>query len=177
MSNVIRVADRQPRRVSRFGASLLTIFISALLAAIAAGLFQFGDAAFARFSGGEKTAVKRDSLRAAFSLCSGASRSNCVIDGDTFWFKGEKIRIADIDTPEISPPRCAREAELGHAAKRRLLALLNGGEFTLERGWRDEDRYGRKLRTVKRDGRSLGDMLVAEGLARRWDGARRPWCG
>jgi hypothetical protein len=30
---------------------------------------------------------------------------------------------------------------------------------------------------VRRDGRSLGERLVAEGLARRWDGARRSWCG
>jgi micrococcal nuclease len=44
-------------------------------------------------------------------------------------------------------------------------------------GLRDEDRYGRKLRTIERDGRSLGDVLVAEGLARPWDGARRSWCG
>jgi hypothetical protein len=27
-----------------------------------------------------------------------------------------------------------------------------------------------------RNGRSLGAMLVDEGLARRWDGARHPWC-
>jgi endonuclease YncB( thermonuclease family) len=42
---------------------------------------------------------------------------------------------------------------------------------------RDADRYGRKLRVVTRNGRSLGDILVAEGLARRWDGRRRSWCG
>jgi endonuclease YncB( thermonuclease family) len=39
-----------------------------------------------------------------------------VVDGDTFWFRGEKIRIADIDTPELSPPRCERERERGLAA-------------------------------------------------------------
>jgi endonuclease YncB( thermonuclease family) len=44
-------------------------------------------------------------------------------------------------------------------------------------GGRDEDRYGRKLRVVQRDGRSIADTLIAEGLARRWDGARRSWCG
>jgi hypothetical protein len=27
-----------------------------------------------------------------------------------------------------------------------------------------------------RDGQSLGLTLVSEGLAREWDGARRPWC-
>jgi endonuclease YncB( thermonuclease family) len=27
-----------------------------------------------------------------------------------------------------------------------------------------------------RDGRSLGDQLVSEGLARTWSGRREPWC-
>lgn len=181
MSDVIRYPERQPRG-GRFGASLLAIFISALIVALAAGLYPFKDAAFdwiaARFTSDEKPAAQsNDLLRASFSLCAGAVRMNCVVDGDTFWFKGEKIRVADIDAPELSPPRCAREAELGEAAKRRLLALLNEGHFSLVKGWRDEDRYGRKLRTVQRNGHSLGDMLVAEGLARRWGGARRGWCG
>ncbi len=101
---------------------------------------------------------------------------NCIVDGDTFWFEGEKIRIADIDTPELSPPRCEAERIKGEAAKVRLLALLNAGKFSLSAGLRDEDKYGRKLRTVTRAGHSLGDTLVNEGLARRWDGARHGWC-
>ncbi len=108
-----------------------------------------------------------DALSASFSICGGGARTNCVVDGDTFWHQGEKIRVADIDTPELNPPRCARERQLGEAAKRRLQALLNTDRFSLIAGWRDEDRYGRKLRTVTRHGRSIGDILVLEGLARR----------
>ena len=118
-----------------------------------------------------------DSSSAAFSFCGGDRRVDCVVDGDTFWFQGEKIRIADIDTPELSPPRCEAERIKGEAAKARLLALLNGGKFSLSAGLRDEDKYGRTLRTVTRAGRSLGDTLIEEGLARRWDGARHGWCG
>lgn len=118
-----------------------------------------------------------DSSSAAFSFCGADRHINCVVDGDTFWFRGEKIRIADIDTPELSPPRCEAERIKGEAAKARLLALLNAGEFSLSAGLRDEDKYGRKLRTVTRAGRSLGATLVDEGLARRWDGARHGWCG
>lgn len=118
-----------------------------------------------------------DSLSAAFFICGVDHHVNCVVDGDTFWFQGEKIRVADIDTPELSPPRCEAERIKGEAAKARLLALLNGGKFSLSAGLRDEDKYGRKLRTVTRAGRSLGDALVDEGLARRWDGARHGWCG
>jgi endonuclease YncB( thermonuclease family) len=99
-----------------------------------------------------------------------------VIDGDTFRFEGEKIRIADIDTPEVKG-RCAQERALAARATDRLAVLLAAGPFELETiGGRDEDRYGRKLRIVTRNGRSIGDQLVAEGLARTWSGRREPWC-
>jgi Micrococcal nuclease (thermonuclease) homologs len=121
------------------------------------------------------SAVQKVSL--SFELCGSASRQNCVVDGDTFWYRGEKIRIADIDTPELSPPRCAREKTLGEAAKHELLAQLNAGAFEIATaGGRDTDRYGRKLRTVMRGGRSIGDELIAKGLARRWGGSRQGWC-
>ena len=100
-----------------------------------------------------------------------------VIDGDTFRYAGQKIRIADIDTPEVRG-RCAYETELAAQATRRLEELLAAGPFELQPiPGRDEDRYGRKLRVVTRDGRSLGDRLVEEGLARTWTGRRQPWCG
>ena len=110
-------------------------------------------------------------------LCSWAVQQSCVVDGDTIRFDGVKIRLSDIDTPEIGSPKCASEAALGHRAKERLLELLNAGPFqVVQRGSRDEDSYGRKLRVIERAGRSLGETLVAEGLARPWDGARRSWC-
>jgi endonuclease YncB( thermonuclease family) len=112
-----------------------------------------------------------------FTLCVLAAQENCVIDGDTIRYGGIKIRLEDIDAPEVFSPRCASEAKLGRRATERLLHLMNAGPFQLVSGERDEDRYGRKLRTITRDGRSVGDTLVAEGLARRWDGGRRSWCG
>jgi hypothetical protein len=113
----------------------------------------------------------------AFELCAGWSLENCVIDGDTIRYRGVKIRLADIDTPEVFSPKCPYEANLGRQATERLLELINAGPIELVASGRDTDRYGRKLRVVTRHGRSLGDTLVAEGLARRWDGARRSWCG
>ncbi|WP_425414043.1 thermonuclease family protein [Pleomorphomonas oryzae] len=101
----------------------------------------------------------------------------CVVDGDTFWIDDFKVRISDIDTPELSPPRCEYERQLGLKAKARLRELLNSGRVTLEHVDRDEDRYGRKLRTVRNEqGESIGAILVSEGVARQWDGARHPWC-
>lgn len=115
-------------------------------------------------------------VRASFGLCHTGGGTNCVVDGDTIWLRGEKIRIADIDTPETHPPRCAQEARLGEAATRRLRQLLNGGAVSVRPIDRDEDSYGRKLRIVLVDGRSVGDTLVGEGLARPYRGGRRPWC-
>lgn len=116
-------------------------------------------------------------LAAAFSLCSDAPRVQCVVDGDTFWTQGQKVRIADINAPETHGAKCASEQARGEAATRRLLALLNNGPYELVAGLRDLDRYGRLLRTVTRRGQSLGQQLVAEGLAEPWRGRRSDWCG
>ena len=109
-------------------------------------------------------------------MCKSGRGSSCVIDGDTFRLNGQSIRIADIDTPETRDYGCAAEKALGDRATARMRQLLNAGPFELELYERDEDQYGRKLRIVTREGHSLGQMLVAEGLARTWDGARHPWC-
>lgn len=116
----------------------------------------------------------RDTAR--FGLCHAGGGNNCVVDGDTIYYRGVKIRIADIDTPETHQPRCPAEAALGAQATRRLHALVNAGPFTLQSTDRDEDRYGRKLRVLTRGGESLGGVLVGEGLARWYRGGRQPWC-
>lgn len=124
------------------------------------------------------TALPLPSLKSErFAKCGVFARDNCVVDGDTFYLSGEKIRMADIDAPETGGAQCDYEADLGARATARLRELLNEGPFEL-RGYksRDKDRYGRKLRVVLRDGKSLGDTLIEEGLARRWSGRRRPWC-
>jgi len=147
-----------------------------MVAAIAAWAFYDRDGDPSGASSPRAAATSDQTVAVTFSICGVGCRTDCIVDGDTFWFRGTKIRIADIDAPELSPARCAREAELGEAAKQRLRALLSAGPFTLAMGARDRDPYGRKLRTVSRGGRSLGDVLVAEGLARHWDGPRRSWC-
>lgn len=113
-----------------------------------------------------------------YRLCGIGHHSNCVIDGDTIRFGGVKVRLADIDAPEVFSPKCSSEAALGQRATQRLVEVMNAGPFEVVRiGSRDEDVYGRKLRVIERGGRSVADTLVTEGLARRWDGARRSWCG
>lgn len=164
-----------PRR-SRVSPILIMAPLALLTALFAAGGGEQGLALpFARPPASPPTPTP-DREAAHFSLCSGSIREDCVVDGDTFWYGGEKIRIADINAPEVSEPHCAAEGARGVAATRRLTELLNAGPFTLEPADRDRDRYGRLLREVTRGGESLGDTLRAEGLAERWKGRRGDWC-
>ncbi len=160
-------------------AGLLPIAAAAVIGFGAVALYQTGAL---QWLGAETSSPAAFASRpvaggVSFSICHGNSAANCIVDGDTLRVGGVKIRIADIDTPEVFSPQCAEELALGNRATQRLQVLMNAGAFELHRVERDEDRYGRKLRVVVRDGHSLGDVLVAEGLARTWDGARHPWCG
>lgn len=114
--------------------------------------------------------------KASFGFCHAGGGRNCVVDGDTFYLAGEKVRIAGIDAPETHPSRCDREAKLGASATRRLHALLNSGAVTMSTIDRDRDSYGRLLRNVAVDGADVGDALVSAGVARPYARGRRGWC-
>lgn len=149
--------------------------VSALLGL--AGAAELGHPAQAQVTAAlQPSAADRE--RAQFPLCNGPRRFTCVVDGDTIWYRGAKIRIADIDTPEVARPRCAREAELGRRATGRLQSLLSEAPFRLEPppDGRLQDRFGRELRVVKRGEASIGTVLVREGLARRWGSRGGGWC-
>ena len=103
-------------------------------------------------------------------------RAQLVVDGDTFYFGDDKVRIAGIDAPETHPPRCAREAELGGQATAKLHALLNSGSVTMSEIDRDRDTYGRLLRNVAVDGADVGAAMVSAGVAREYGSGRRSWC-
>lgn len=122
-------------------------------------------------------AIHADAWAQMFTECGRGDKAACVVDGDTFWLEGHKVRVADIDAPELNSAKCREEYEAALASKHRLLQLLNGGTFEL-RSWvgREYDRYGRRLAVVVRNGSSIGDQMVREGYARPWEGKRRPWC-
>lgn len=173
-------AARQWRQRSRLP-SLKPVWLMVLVAALGLGYGEWRPhLPFLDPASTSALPPSEPGLRATggFSLCGSGPRINCVVDGDTVYLGGRKIRLADIDTPEVFSPSCASERERGERASRRLLALLNQAPVTFERtGSRDSDVYGRDLRIAVSNGRSVGDRLVAEGLARPWDGARRSWCG
>ena len=123
------------------------------------------------------TAAPRRENGGRFGLCDGAAGGNCVVDGSTFLQNGVRIRLADIDVPDADPSHCAGDRQKAAAARLRLQALLNDGTFALSGSARGEDQHGGKFLIAMRAGRSIGDQLVAEGLARRWTGQTASWCG
>ena len=162
------------RRIGWFPIALVALPLAAFTAVL---LLPYGGGV-EQASGAVPVAGAGDRENARFSVCDGPVRYTCVVDGDTIWYRGEKIRIADLDTPEVSEPGCANEAAMGRRATQRLKALLNEGPFTLEPNpeGRDKDPYGRSLKLVTRGGESLGMVLVREGLAEEWGGPRKRWC-
>lgn len=112
----------------------------------------------------------------AIEKCGSGKRVTCVVDGDTIWFKGEKIRMMGYDTPEPTTGICGggTERRLAARASKRLVQLLNNNTVTIERD--GKDRYGRTLAVIRVDGRNVGDILIEEGLARSWPDGHEFWC-
>lgn len=155
----------------------LTVFLAALFASITLTQAYYSGWFTTKSSPiGFMNTEARNGESISFNRCHIGGGYNCVVDGDTIWLRGEKIRIADIDAPETHDPQCQSEKDLGDRATDRLEKLLEVGTITLQSIDRDEDRYGRKLRIVLVNGESVGEALVEEGLARWYEGGRRPWC-
>ncbi len=105
-----------------------------------------------------------------------------VVDGDTvrLYCPGrglERARLTGFDTPELTTPLCLPEYTLALQAKWRLRTILwTADEISIVKQGRD--RYDRQLIYLSADGKPVGRALIAEGLARRYNGGRREsWCG
>lgn len=106
----------------------------------------------------------------AIAVCPpGGDRYTCVVDGDTVWIRGEKIRVLGIDAPEMAG-KCPAERALARQSRDRLVTLLRARPVTIER--KGTDRYGRTLARLG----DVGEVLMREGLAHRWPD-RKGWCG
>lgn len=102
-----------------------------------------------------------------------------VIDGDTIenTATGERIRLANIDTPETGErAQCAAERDAGERATREARNLISTSTVSVDPTGR-VDSYGRTIARVRVDGRDMGRILIDRGLARPWRGRREPWCG
>ena len=87
-----------------------------------------------------------------------------VYDGDTIALStGERVRLLQIDTPELSPAEC-----YGEEARSALVGLLNSpGQLTLKTDAKLDkvDRYGRLLRYVFIGKTNINLKLVEIGAA------------
>lgn len=111
-----------------------------------------------------------------FTRCGAGSGYACVVDGDSFRLSQRRIRIRGIDAPEREGA-CPAETALAERSAARLTELLNAGPFTMTTVGRDErDQYGRELRVLTRNGRSIGEAMVAAGLAHDYRGRKTSWC-
>jgi endonuclease YncB( thermonuclease family) len=108
-----------------------------------------------------------------------------IVDGDTIearvhvWMGQEvvtRVRLKDIDTPEISSP-CAEERQRAVAARERLAGLIGSGVITLSDVQADKF-FGRVVARVSTEnGADAGAALLSERLARAYAGGRRAsWC-
>lgn len=125
------------------------------------------------------TADAQDHIVIDLVLCAAscAPATLRVWDGDTvrigFGPGSERVRLANIDAPEIDG-QCKAEIEHARVSQARLAELLHGREVVIVRA--GVDRHGRTLATIQVAGIDVGEVLVAEGLARIWNGRRQPWC-
>jgi micrococcal nuclease len=112
------------------------------------------------------------------ALCSGKVRINCLVDGDTIWIEGEKLRMIGYDTPEPTTGVCGGEAEiaLAHEATARALELLNTNPWSVDYSGDIDNTGTRELVTIRINGRDLGDILIEERLARSWPDGDKFWC-
>lgn len=122
-------------------------------------------------------AARPEQVAATFTACGPGRGAACVVDGDTFKLGDRKIRITGIDAPELAAPKCAAEAALAKRSAERLRAMLNQGEFEMvAHRLQQQDRHGRDLMVIRRDGQSIGALLIDEGLAHRYIGSKTSWC-
>ena len=109
-----------------------------------------------------------------------------AVDGDTVKCDGRSLRdmgdgapfVSGYDTPEIGRnAKCDHENALGKIAKHRMAELLQTPGLTVEDSG-EIDRFDRPLVVLRLpDGRTIGNVLLAEGLAVEWRPGRDvDWC-
>lgn len=79
-----------------------------------------------------------------------------VIDGDTVRIGSEKIRLAQIDAPEMSQ-------RYGMQSKNYLAHLVEGKNVKVDRN--GKDLYGRTIATLYVDGKNVNETMVEQGMA------------
>lgn len=173
--------------LAREGRRFVSRFVRkfAIAAALIGAIAVFGVIQSQQFSTNSDQYIARPITNGQFS----------VTDGDTIRVNGSAkgTRLIGFNTPETYQPRCDRELELGKRATARLKELVAMSDLSLEmrpcacetgtQGTKDCN-FGRSCGVLRADGRNVGDILIAEGLAVPFvcgtyscPRMPRPWCG
>jgi micrococcal nuclease len=115
-----------------------------------------------------------------------------VIDGDTITADGKTIHLLGFAAPEMQGAQCRAERDLGAKATKRMRDLIQAGALdyspvTCSCPTNTLGKWvcilARTCGRLEANGRNVGDILVAEGLAVPFlcDGmqcpkAPKPWC-
>lgn len=162
MGRVYRLRADQKRRKGR-------IRTGTMMALVAAGVFAMGMLA----TNADKLLSQADARGPI--PASEACHFLSVHDGDTIRCGSERLRVENIDAPELEgSPRCEGyraqrswcDYALGLESRDALKAFLKSGPVRVAR--HDQDRYGRTLAVISVNGQDAGEHLVSRGLARWW---------
>jgi micrococcal nuclease len=92
------------------------------------------------------------------------------------------VRIKDIDTPESFKPKCEMEKTAASAATQFVKTKLKPGQPIQIRAVGPDKYFGRAVAELwffkDQQWHSLGSMLLANGMAKKYDGGKKTgWCG
>jgi endonuclease YncB( thermonuclease family) len=154
------VAQRKLEPPSR-EEELWTGIAGILLFAAALTIVILGIAAASWFN--QDPAAEAEARR--FGQCYNAFGPNCVFDGGTARIAGETVAIAGLQAPRISGAACDKERDSGIEAAVKLAGLLNSGQISVGRPFRDQT--GRVVRTVMVGEKDVGTAMVRAGMAQK----------
>ncbi len=102
-------------------------------------------------------------------------------DGDTCYVtinsKNEKIRLLELDTPEISKPKCDAELELGLEARDYINNLITNATTIEFKTDYTKDYFGRILSFLIIDGEDVSTKIVSNNLGVVYDkNSKKDWC-
>tara|TARA_S200000501_G_scaffold228863_2_gene214649 strand:- start:1845 stop:2246 length:402 start_codon:yes stop_codon:yes gene_type:complete len=102
-------------------------------------------------------------------------------DGDTCYVtykgKNDKVRLLELDTPEISNPKCEQEYALGIDARNFVNNLISEGVSIKFKTEYNRDFFGRILSYIIVDGENVSKKMVSNGLGVIYDRSnKKDWC-
>ena len=102
-------------------------------------------------------------------------------DGDTCYIyidnRKEKIRLLELDTPEISKPKCEKEYLRGIEARDFINQLIEDANSIIIETDYSKDYFGRTLAYLIVDGVDVSNLIIEQGMGVKYQkGEKNDWC-